>query len=278
MFHEIDYERVLQPQEDGYDVQVFQKIKNDNGFISVDYPDSILRFHKKVAVVPKSEQDWNHVQKVDFLNISKTCERIWPLGYNNFCTLVDAYIPWVEQETNYSGQYDGEEFGHQGGWGIMSSLIDDNPSALFANLMHELMHWKLVALGFGLRANTFFPTTQEFILNHESELCWSIVNSYADTAQPAVGNKPTNRPVSASLHAYLSFLAVAHVHIKNLQIDSNNEESRVKAARWASRFDKCLDELWKVGKFTNKGTRLMMGISKWTGDFFYEAKQVKHLL
>ena len=95
------------------------------------------------------------------------------------------------------------------------------------------MHWKLVALGFGNKANVFFPTTQEFILNHESELCWYIVNSYADTAQPAVGNKPTNRPVSASLHAYLSFLAVAHVHVKNLQIDSNNEESRVKAARWA---------------------------------------------
>lgn len=278
MFHEIDYARVLQPQEDGYDIQVFQTIKNSKGYVAVDYPTSILRFHKKVAVVPKNEQDWNYVQQVDFLNISQTCERIWPLGYNNFCSLVDAYVPWVEQGTNYSGQHDGEEFGHQGGWAIMSSLIDDNPSALFANLMHELMHWKLVALGFGNKANVFFPTTQEFILNHESELCWSIVNSYADTAQPAVGNKPTDRPVSASLHAYLSFLAVAHVHVKNLQIDPNNEESKVKASRWASRFDKCLDELWKVGRFTDKGTRLMMGVSKWTADFFYEAKQVRHLL
>ena len=278
MFHEIDYARVLQPQEDGYDVQVFQTIKNSKGYVTVDYPASILRFHRKVAVVPKNETDWNYVQQVNFNHISDTCQNIWPLGYNNFCSLVDAYVPWVEQGTNYSGQHDGEEFGHRGGWGIMSSLIDDNPSALFANLMHELMHWKLVALGFGNKANVFFPTTQEFILNHESELCWSIVNSYADTAQPAVGNKPTNRPVSASLHAYLSFLAVAHVHIKNLQIDPNNEESKVKAARWASRFDKCLDELWKVGKFTDKGTRLMMGVSKWTGDFFYEAKQVKHLL
>ena len=274
MFHEIDYARVLQPQEDGYDIQVFQTIKNNNGLARIDYPDFMVKFNGHVAVIPKSEQDWNYVQQVNFNHISNTCQRIWPLGYNNFCHLVDAYIPWVEQGTNYSGQHDGEEFGHQGGWGIMSSLIDDNPSALFANLMHELMHWKLVALGFGNKANVFFPTTQEFILNHESELCWSIVNSYADTAQPAVGNKPTNRPVSASLHAYLSFLAVAHVHVKNLKIDPNNQESQFKSRRWASRFDKCLDELWKVGRFTDKGTRLMMGVSKWTADFFYEAKEV----
>jgi hypothetical protein len=278
MFHIIDYTRLLQPQEDGYDISVFSQIKKEKGYVNVEYPDLMRKFNGQVAVVPKNEQNWQYVQQINFDKITKTCETIWPLGYNNFCQLVDAYIPWIEEETNYSGQHDGEEFGHQGGWGIMSSLIHNDPAALFANLMHELMHWKLVALGFGNKANVFFPTTQEFILNHESELCWSIVNSYADTAQPAVGNKPTNRPVSASLHAYLSFLAVANVHVRNLQIDPNNEESRIKARRWASRFDKCLDELWKVGKFTDKGTRLMMGVSKWTGDFFYEAKQVKHLL
>jgi len=278
MFHTIDYARVLQPQEDGYDIQIFKEIKNNNGYNVIEYPDIMVRFNGSVAVVPKSEKDWEHIQQINFDSITNKCQLIWPLGYNNFCQLVDAYVPWIEEGSNYSGQHDGVEFGHQGGWGVMSTLIDKDPSALFANLMHELMHWKLVALGFGNKANVFFPTTQEFILNHESELCWSIVNSYADTAQPTVGNKPTDRPVSASLHAYLSFLAVANVHVRNLQIDPNNGESRAKAKRWGSRFDKCLDELWKVGRFTDKGTRLMMGVSKWTGDFFYEAKQVKHLL
>jgi len=278
MFHEIDYARVLQPQEDEYDVDVFMQIKKNAGYVRSDHLDRFNKFDGKVAVLPHNESDYQKIQTVDFTRIANLFNKVWPLGYNNIIWLVDAYVPNLEPNSNYSGQYDGVDFGYDGAWGIMSSLIDDNPSALFANLMHELMHWKLVALGFGLRANTFFPTTREFIRNHESELCWSIVNSYADTAQPAVGNKPTDRPVSASLHAYLSFLAVAHVHVKNLQIDPTNEESRVKAARWASRFDKCLDELWKVGKFTDKGTRLMMGVSKWTGDFFYEAKQVKHLL
>jgi len=70
MFHEIDYARVLQPQEDGYDVQVFQTIKNSKGYVAVDYPASILRFHRKVAVVPKNETDWNYVQQVNFNHIS----------------------------------------------------------------------------------------------------------------------------------------------------------------------------------------------------------------
>lgn len=278
MFHNIDYSRILQPQEDGYDIEVFKQIKIERGYSIISYPSSMIKFHGSVAVVPANKNDWSYIQNINFYRIENMFQTIWPLGYNNFCKLVDAYIPHTEPQSSYSGQHDGDEFGHPGAWGIMSSVMEDCPSALIANLMHELMHWKLVALGFGNRANVFFPTTQEFILNHESELCWSIVNSYADTAQAAVGHKATNRPVSASLHAYLSFLAVAYAHMKNLQVNPHDEESIVKVTRWGSRFDKCLDELWKVGKFTDKGTRLMMGITNWTSDFFYEVKQVKHLL
>ena len=278
MFHEIDYARVLQPQEDGYDIQVFQEIKNSKGYATVDYPASMVKFHGKVAVLPTNQEAHKLINSIDWNHLSNYYQRIWPLGYDNVRSLVDAFVPDFDQSDNISGQHNGNNFGQDGAWGIVSTLDYNTPAATFVNLVHELMHWKLVALGFGTGANTFFPTTQEFILNHESELCWSIVNSYADTAQTAVGNKPTNRPVSASLHAYLSFLGVAYTYIQVLRIEPNHEEARYKANLWGSRFDKCLDELWKVGKFTDKGTRLMMGVSKWTGDFFYEAKQVKHLL
>jgi hypothetical protein len=274
MLHDIAYERVLQPQEDGYDIHVFNEIKKSQGYIPVEYPTSMLKFHGKVAVLPRSEKDAAYLNTIDFGPIADFYSRAWPLGYENVRQLVDAYIPNADPNTNFSGQHDGAEFEHPGGWGIMSSLVTYDPAATLANLIHELMHWKLVALGFGLRANTFFPTTQDFILNHESELCWSIVNSYADTAQPAVGNKPTDRPVSASIHAYLSFLGVAYTHTQVLKVDPNNHESQWRMKRWGSRFDKCLDEIWKVGKFTPNGQRLMIGVSKWTSDFFYEARQV----
>lgn len=281
MFHEIDYERILQPQEDGYDVEVFKKIKAQKDYDEKNhiFPESFLKFHGKIAILPSSPEDQKILQTIDFSRFADLYNLIWPLGYNNLRFLVDFYVPNLDPVENYSGQYNGNEVGYPGAWGIMSTLDISNPSATFVNLVHELMHWKLVALGFGTKANTFFPTTQEFILNHESELCWSIVNSYADTAQAAVGNKPTNRPVSASIHAYLSFLGVAYGHSQVLKIEPNNYESQYKMKRWGERFDKCLDEIWKVGKFTPKGQRLMVGIAKWTADFFYEAKQHKlHLL
>ena len=279
MFHEIDYERVLQPQEDGYDIHVFNKIKIDNGYTAPTYQKMFFPLiGSQLIVLPRSENELKYLKTVNFLEISDSFQKMWPLGYSNILNLVDAYIPNLEPNQNYSGQHDGEEFGHNGAWGIMSTLDMRNPAATLANLVHELMHWKLVALGFGNKANVFFPTTQEFILNHESELCWSIVNSYADTAQPAVGNKPTNRPVSASLHAYLSFLGVAYTYSQVLKVQPNNEEAKYKMQLWGNRFDKCLDELFKVGQFTPKGQRLMIGVAKWTADFYYQAKQIKHLL
>ena len=272
--NDIDYTRILQPQEDGYDIQVFQEIKKNHGYAPFDYPTSMVKFHGKVAVLPTDEEQYKLINRIDWSHLSNYFQSIWPLGYNCFQNLVDAYVPDFDQSDNISGQHDGSNFGHNGAWGIVSTLDYHTPAATFVNLMHELMHWKLVALGFGNKANVFFPTTQEFILNHESELCWSIVNSYADTAQAAVGNKPTNRPVSASIHAYLSFLAVAHTYINVLKIEPNHEAAIYKSNLWGSRFNKCLDEIWKVGKFTDKGTRLMLGISTWTSDFFYEARQM----
>lgn len=277
MFYEIDYERILQPQEDGYDIQVFNDIKYYNGYKSMSYPSTLPKLGSLTVVLPKNQTQLMYIRDIDFGPIVEFYKKVWPLGYNNIISLVDAYIPNLEPNENYSGQHDGEEFGQSGAWGIMSTLDLHNPATTFANLIHELMHWKLVSIGFGIKANTFFPTTQEFILNHESELCWSIVNSYEDTAQPAVGNKPTNRPVSASLHAYLSFLGVAYTYSQVLKVQRDNHEALYKMKLWGSRFDKCLDELWKVGYFTPKGQRLMIGISKWTTDFFYEAKQIKHI-
>lgn len=272
----IDYSRVLKPQEDGYDIQVFKEIKKNNGFVHIDYPPSMVKLHGHVAFLPKSKEDLDTLQKINFEPLADLFNHVYPIGYQNLCQLVDVCVPDFENK-GISGQYDGVDFNHPHAWGVMTTLYY-NPSATMANLMHELMHWKLVSLGFGTKANTFFPTTDEFILNDESELCWSIVNSYADTAQPAVGNKPTDRPVSASLHAYVSFLAVTHVHISFLKKGYLSEESLAKIQLWGSRFDRCLNELWKVGKFTNKGMRLMMGVTEWTNDFYKELDTIKHLL
>jgi len=271
----VDYSRVLEPQADGYDIQFFQTVKKQQNWVPHEYPTSLLKFNNTLAVLPRDAQQLNTIQGIDFEPVRQYYEKIYPLGYRNITGLVDFYVPDFNQNNNISGQFGGADVGHSGGWGIMSTFVHTNFAPTFVNLMHELMHWKMVALGFGTGPNTFFPTTQEFILNHESELCWSIVNSYADTAQPAVGGKPTNRPVSASLHAYLSFLSVAYTHVQVLRVDPKNNEAIYKSNLWGTRFNKCLDEIWKVGKFTNNGISLMQGISKWTAQFHREYAEVK---
>ena len=268
-----DYSRVLQPQEDLYDITVMRELKLRNGWQKHTFPKQLLKFDNKICVLPQNSQtELSKVLNVNYNLLENTWKTVWPLGYTNIIELVDIITPNFPQqsEQNFSGHVPNTGmYGYPNVWGIMST-VGDNPSVIFTNIFHELMHWKLLSLGFGTGPNTFTPTTDEFILNDQTELCWSIVNSYADTAQPAVGNKPTDRPVSASLHAYVSFLGVAYSYVQFLKVDPTNQVARQKAKQWGSRFDKSFNELLKIGKFTDKGQQLMTGLGMWTSDFYKE--------
>ena len=101
----IDYERILKPQEDLYDVQIFKQIKLNNGYGDADYiyPETFLKFHGKVAVFPVSPQDKYLLDTIDFNPLSQLFNQMWSLGYNNFRELVDFYVPNLDQNENYSG-------------------------------------------------------------------------------------------------------------------------------------------------------------------------------
>jgi hypothetical protein len=267
-----DYSRVIRPQEDFYDIRVMKHLKKNMGWKQYEYPSRLMRLNNSVCILPR--ENMNELQRIlniNFVKMENSWENTWQLGYNNICSLVDIITPDFSGETsNISGHVpDTSKYGYPDAWGIMSTINGD-PSMVFTNVFHELMHWKLLALGFGTGPNKFFPTTKEFILNDESELCWSIVNSYADTAQPAVGNKPTDRPVSASLHAYVSFLGVAYSYVQFLKLDPTNQNALYKTKLWGSRFDKSFNELLKIGTFTDKGQQLMKGLGMWTSDFYKE--------
>lgn len=272
----IDYSRVLRPQEDRYDVGIMTMLKQKMGGKYYQYPKKLMKFDEKICILPRHRVD--NITKIlsyDYEKTQNSWKNAWSLGYENITSLVDIITPDNELRQNISGHVPSPgEYGYPNAWGIMSTFSTQSEEVIFTNIFHELMHWKLLALGFGTGPNTFFPTTKEFILNDESELCWSIVNSYADTAQPMVGNKPTDRPVSASLHAYLSFLGVAYSYVQFLKIKPNSEAGREKTKQWGSRFEKSFGELLKVGRFTPKGEQLMAGVAQWTADFYKEYKEV----
>jgi hypothetical protein len=271
----IDYSRVIRPQEDMYDVMVMQKLKEAQGWKVYEYPETLLKFDGRICVIPQDQRRLNNVLQYNYSDTTQRWKSAYPLGYKNITSLVDIINPhFTNANENISGHIiDTDKYGYYNTWGIISTFGDD-PSVVFTNIFHELMHWKLLALGFGTGPNTFFPTTKDFILNDETELCWSIVNSYKDTAQAAVNNKATDRPVSASLHAYVSFLGVAYSYVQFLKKNPNNWVAREKSKLWGSRFDKSFNELLKVGKFTDKGEQLMKGLADWTVDFYKEYSRI----
>lgn len=273
-----DYSRVIRPQEDSYDIYAMKNLKADMGWTPREFPKKLLKFDNAIGILPRdSQKDLTQLLQIDYTNIENKWKEAWSLGYTNIISLVDIITPHFTNEPNQniSGHVpDTGYYGYPNMWGIMSTFSYNPPEVIFTNVFHELMHWKLLALGFGTGPNTFFPTTREFILNDESELCWSIVNSYADTAQGMVGFKATDRPVSASLHAYVSFLGVAYSYVQFLKINPNSEIARYKANQWGERFEKSFNELLKVGKFTPKGEQLMKGLGLWTADFYKEYKDV----
>lgn len=273
-----DYSRVIRPQEDLYDIQVMRNLKVKMGWSLFEFPKKLLKFDNSICMLPfNTKQDLEKLLNVDYLQIENKWKEAWSIGYTNIISLVDIITPHFtnEPDKNISGHVpDTAYYGYPNAWGIMSTFSNNPPEVIFTNVFHELMHWKLLALGFGVGPNKFFPTTQEFILNDESELCWSIVNSYQDTAQAMVGFKATDRPVSASLHAYVSFLGVAYSYVQFLKINPHSDIAQFKTKQWGDRFEKSFSELLKVGKFTPKGEQLMKGLGLWTADFYKEYKDV----
>lgn len=269
----VDYSRVLRPQEDLYDIRFMLDAKKKAGWQKYQYPSSLLKFNNSICMLPRDNpSEIQNIKNINYEYLENHWKSSWQLGYNNIVSLVDIFTPHFSsnENKNISGHVNNPgKYGYPHTWGIMCTFTSDS-SVIFTNIFHELMHWKLLALGFGTGPNQFFPTTKEFILNDESELCWSIVNSYNDTAQAAVGNKATDRPVSASLHAYVSFLGVAYGYVQFLKHDKNDLNAVIKTKQWGERFEKSFSELLKVGKFTDKGEQLMKGLAVWTADFYKE--------
>jgi hypothetical protein len=99
------------------------------------------------------------------------------------------------------------------------------------------------------------------------------VNSYDDTAQAAVGHKASGRPISASLHAYASFLGEAEVSLRFVQHDFKAHYHWLGyAKKWGDRLNESLEALMLKAHTTEKGAQLLLGLYRWTRDYQEEYK------
>ena len=83
-----------------------------------------------------------------------------------------------------------------------------------------------------------------------------------------MGNKPTGRPISASLHAYGSFLGEAEVAMKFVQYSPQKYHRWLfYAKKWGDRLDESLEAIMLGTKTTTKGAQLLLGLYRWTKDY-----------
>jgi len=268
----IDYSRIINAQQDGYDIQAYQQIKAERGFVKKEFP------FKKIAGM--YVHTWKTTEEMgapfnpndtQLRQVEQEAEKAVPVIWNTIKSLVDVYMPihLADDGNEFSCQHASKEYPNS--WIVMAPLCDD-PVITVRNMYHEMIHWKFTALGFGKGVSPevfdMLHTTDEFVLNPVSELHHSIVNSYPDTAQPSVGNKPTGRPISASLHAYGSFLGEAEVAMKFVQYNPQKYYSWMGyAKKWGDRLDESLEAIMKGTKATAKGAQLLLGLYRWTKDY-----------
>lgn len=267
----IDYSRIIQAQPDGYDIQVYQQIKTQRGFVKKEFPYKtfagmyVHSWEKSNLSSPFNDND------SQLLNLNNEATRAAPIIWNSIKSLVDVYTPITlgSDRNEFSCQHAAHEYPNS--WIIMAPLADD-PVVTIRNMYHEMIHWKFTALGFGKGVSPdvfdMLETTDEFVLNPISELHHSIVNSYADTAQAAVGHKASGRPISASIHAYGSFLGEAEVALKFVQYNPQRYYHWLGyAKKWGDRLDESLEALMRGTKATAKGAQLLLGLYRWTCDY-----------
>lgn len=271
-FMTIDYSRIINAQQDGYDIQIYQQIKEQRGFVKKQFP------HRKFAgmYVHDFRTEAPDHGAAYFLNdlylrkVEKEASAAVPTIWKTITSLVDVFTPIECIDGNeYSCQLATREYSNC--WIVMAPLTED-PVITVRNMYHEMIHWKFTALGFGKGCAPgvfdMLETTDEFVLNPVSELHHSIVNSYPDTAQPSVGNKPTGRPISASLHALGSFLGEAEVAMKFVQYNPQKYYSWLGyAKKWGDRLDESLEAIMLGAKTTPKGAQLLLGLYRWTRDY-----------
>ena len=267
----IDYSRIINAQQDGYDIQVYQQIKAEKGFVKKEFPYGKMSGMYIHTWKTNADMEAEYFTDDRLLNkVSSEAARAVPTIWNSIISLVDVFTPIACVNGNeFSCQHAAREYPNC--WIVMAPLTED-PVITVRNMYHEMIHWKFTSLGFGKGVSPevfdMLETTDEFVLNPVTELHHSIVNSYADTAQAAVGHKASGRPISASLHAYGSFLGEAEVAMKFVQYNPQKYYSWMGyAKKWGDRLDESLEAIMKGTKATAKGAQLLLGLYRWTKDY-----------
>ena len=208
---EIDWARMAEPQEDGYDnaITLLEAAKRYNFSKSPREEPTI--FEGQVNLRTEELRLIDHLVAAP-LNARSVLEaeallKTWPVVYRQVQALVDTLYPL--RDLNFS-EYDEQSVGCTCGggktWGSIYSTVTD-PVGFVEGIVHEMGHWKLHALGVHLE------DWDNLLLNKPDDL------------YPSPIRKDKLRPVGAVLQAQWSYVYVTGIDAHILR-DSLEKSAR----------------------------------------------------
>lgn len=215
----IDWRRVAEPQEDGYDTRVALDLVT--GRVTPEHPTPYLQrrpvgfaptlFDGQVAIRYIARQCPGHPRnlhgplKHPNLQVAADLVRRWPVAYEQFKTLMDtvhpmrdALVPEAEwgQHIGSSSHADEDKFGT-----CYVTLHD--PVATAEAFVHEMAHNKLRALG------VYVERAYRLITNPPDQMFESPIR------------KDVMRPMTAVLHAQYSFIYVTALDLALIEAETD---------------------------------------------------------
>lgn len=207
----VDWRRVAEPQEDGYDIIATLQAVTQSRYASfartrpmpadrsLVWPEGRTRFVKLADnVAPDStlrDMPPDHINVKQGLRLLDT----WPIIRPLCRQVLIGLAPLTMGVPGGSGSHGCccGNFGDDFGWIYVTA---DSPSGFAEGIVHEMGHWKLRALGIW-----FEDWTDTLLLNSPSELYTSPVR------------KDIERPMGAVLHAQYSYIHVAAICVAILK-------------------------------------------------------------
>lgn len=261
----VDYSRVMQPQQDGYDVAAFLALKQAEGFAKQDVPGMFRVFDHQVVAGRWRPRQFEHEVPCEtaahYALLELAVRRAAPAMHTSISGLLDV-LTGVELHDNTEVSTLCPTARYPGAWIVLTSICAD-PAVALRGIIHEMMHQKLITLGLGSH-RSFLDGGEAFILNDKVQLHRSIVNSYADTMQPYMPG-PIGRPMLACIHGYASFLSAAAATLQLVPHDAGRAASYMRyVGKWSERLDDCWNAIRDGAQTTEQGAQLLQGLENWT--------------
>jgi HEXXH motif-containing protein len=225
MFDEIlqsvDWRRMAEPQEDGYDTDMTLRLAENGGSPLRPLPyrrraiDGAATFCEGTVAVREAPErglmtDAIVPAKVDHPNLAAGAALLarWPAAYAQFIRLIDTVYPYTDPIQARFGEsaLGSSSHSYEEDFGSVHATVD-NALGFAQALIHEMAHQKLRALGVS------FEASERLITNDPSERFESPVR------------KDQARPMTAVFHAQYSFIHVTALDLHMLA-ESKREQER----------------------------------------------------